>query len=56
MAAGFVYVLITLMLTPEAKEASMLGFALIGFGCVLGTNDKQKTKTRAKVKEPKKKK
>jgi len=56
MIAGFVYALGTMMFIPEAKEASMLGFALIGFGCVLGAKDKPKAKNQLKIKETKKKK
>ena len=56
MVAGFVYVLIVMFLSPEAKEASMLGFAMIGFGCVMGVGDKPKSKNQLKIKETKKKK
>lgn len=56
MVAGFVYVLVTLFVTPDAKEATMFGFALIGFGCVMGIGDKPKNKNQPKIKETKKKK
>lgn len=56
MIAGFVYALGTMMIMPEAKEASMFGFAMIGCGCVMGINEKKTTKNQPKIKETKKKK
>lgn len=56
MIAGFVYALGTMMFMPEAKEASMLGFAMIGCGCVMGISNKPKTKNQPKIKQVNKKK
>ena len=54
MIAGFVYALGTMMFMPEAKEASMLGFAMIGCGCAMGLNNKPKTKNQPKINKTKK--
>ena len=54
MIEGFVYALGTMMFMPEAREASMLGFAMIGCGCAMGLNSKSKTKNQPKIKQAKK--
>lgn len=57
MIAGFAYVLITLFVTPDAKEATMFGFALMGFGFVAGIEKKPDKKEKPpKAKSTKKKK
>ena len=50
MIAGFIYALVILFFFPEQRETAMYGFALIGFGCVLGIRSAPKNAPPAQKK------